>query len=123
MMELNREYEFTLLTPGDLSDEDKQKVLEKYTDIFTDGDGEILKKDDWGVKKLAYPIKKSFRAAYTHYDFVNSDTNALSEMERLLKIDDKVLRYMLIRTGEDIDVQKRKEELAKQPEPKEEGRD
>jgi small subunit ribosomal protein S6 len=79
--------------------------------------GEILKRDDWGSKKLAYPIKKQFRGYYVNYDFVGSPAS-VAEMERLMRIDDNVLRYLVVRVDEskdgNVDVEARKAELAKQ---------
>ena len=112
-----REYEFTLITRGDQNDSDFAKTVEGYENLMVKDGGEILKKDDWGVKRLSYPIKKSFRGHYINYDFVGNPDN-LAEMERLMRIDDNVLRYMAIRldarneTGV-IDVDNRKQEIAK----------
>lgn len=111
-----REYDFTIITKGDLSEGDTAKVLTGYEGLMTAEGGEILKRDDWGNKKLAYPIKKSFRGTYVNYDFVGSP-KSVAEMERLMRIDDNVLRYLVVRLDEqegDIDISARKDELAKQ---------
>ena len=110
-----REYDFTIITKGDLSDGDHGKVVQGYEALMTKDGGEVLKKEEWGVKRLAYPIKKSFRGHYVNYDFVSSPENC-AEMERLMRIDDNVLRYLLVRTDESegtIDVASRKDELAR----------
>ena len=113
-----REYDFTLITRGDLSEGDRAKVIGGYEALMTKDGGGIVKRDEWGSKKLAYPIKKCYRGHYVNYDFVGNPDN-LAEMERLMRIDDNVLRYMAIRldvknkTGT-IDIDARKRELAKQ---------
>jgi small subunit ribosomal protein S6 len=108
-----REYEFTIITRADMPDPERTQVLEKYEALLYTEVGELLKKDDWGVRRFAYPIKKKFRGHYTVYDFAGSDTANLKEAERLLRIDDNVLRYLLVRTRDKIDVEQRREELAK----------
>jgi small subunit ribosomal protein S6 len=111
-----REYDFTIITNGNMSEGDNAKVLAGYESLMTKDGGEILKRDDWGSKKLTYPIKKVFRGFYTNYDFVGTPEN-VAEMERLMRIDDNVLRHLIVRTDEDegqIDISARKVELAKQ---------
>jgi small subunit ribosomal protein S6 len=113
-----REYEFTVITRADLPDGDRSKVLDRYETLMFKESGELLKRDDWGVKKLNYPIKKKHRGHYMHYDFVGSTPEGLREAERLLRIDENVLRYLLVRTNDKVDVAKRKAELAKQVAPR-----
>jgi small subunit ribosomal protein S6 len=113
---LLREYDFTIITKGDLSETDTLKVLEGYENLMTGAGGEILKKDVWGMRKLSYPIKKVFRGHYVNYDFVGTPEN-VAEMERLMRIDDSVLRHLVIRLDESstgtVDVPARKAELAR----------
>lgn len=112
-----REYDFTIITRGELAEADHATLIEGYEKLMTKDGGEILKKDSWGNKKLAYPIKKCFRGHYINYDYVGDPVN-LAEMERLMRIDDNVLRYMAVRVDVDnttgtIDVDKRRVEIAK----------
>jgi small subunit ribosomal protein S6 len=111
-----REYEFTLITRGDLSEADQQKVVGDYEKLMTGEAGEILKKDEWGVKKLAYPIKKTYRGHYVTYNYVGEPSN-LSEMERLMRIDENVLRYLAVNVSGDrkVNVEERRAELSKPP--------
>ena len=109
-----REYEFTLIARSDLPEAERAKVFTKYEELVTSNGGEVLKKEDWGVKKLAFPMKKQFRGHYMFFDFVQTEAEHLKEAERLMRIDDDVLRYLLIRTGERVDPAARKEELAKE---------
>ncbi len=107
-----REYEFTLISKGDLSDADSAALHTKYEEIMTRDGGEILKKDDWGTRKIAFPIKKNYRGHYTIYDFAGQSQN-IAEVERLMRIDENVLRYMSVKIADKIDVEKRKADLAK----------
>ena len=107
-----REYEFTLITNGQLTDADTSSVLEKYEGLLTAEGGQILKKDVWGSKKLAYPIKKQYRGHYVCYDLVALPAS-IAEAERLMKIDDNVLRYLNVKLADEVNVDERKAELAK----------
>lgn len=107
-----REYEVTIISRADMPETDVQKVLSKYEKLMTAEGGEILKKDPWGSKKLAFPMKKHHRGIYTNYDFIGTSAN-LSEMERLMRIDEDVLRYMSVFLDENVDATERKEQIAK----------
>lgn len=114
---MHREYDFTIITRGDLSDADHAKTLAGYEELMVKDGGQILRKEDWGNKKLNYPIKKTYRGFYANYDFVGTTEN-LHEMERLMRIDENVLRYMAVRVDTKnktglIDVEARKQEIAK----------
>ena len=106
-----REYEFTFVTKVDATDKDKDKILEGYEQILLREKGEVLKKEEWGTKRLSYPIRKNFKGHYTFYDVASTPDN-IAECERLLKIDDNVLRHLVIKIGDRVDIEKRKTELA-----------
>jgi small subunit ribosomal protein S6 len=109
---LLREYEITVISRSDLPEAETAKLLSKYEKLMIADGGEILKKDLWGSKKIAFPMKKHHRGIYTMYDFVGTPAN-LTEMERLMRIDEHVLRYMSVQVGQDVDVAVRKDQLAK----------
>ena len=91
------------------------KVITKVEEIITNKEGKILKKDHWGVKKLAYQIDKHSRGNYFVYDFVTPNEN-ITSLEHALKYDESVLRYMTIKLKDKIDIEKRLEELSKKEE-------
>jgi small subunit ribosomal protein S6 len=109
-----REYEFVYITRSDLQEKDRKDLAKKYEDAMIVGGGQFLKKDEWGVKKLAYPINKQFQGHYTFYDFVAPREN-IAEVERLMRIDDKILRFMSVKIGEKVDIEARKVEIATTP--------
>jgi small subunit ribosomal protein S6 len=111
-----REFDFTIITRGDLTEGDHAKAIGGYEALMTKDGGEIIKKDEWGNRKLAFPINKSFRGIYVNYDFVGTPEN-VAEMERLMRIDDNVLRHLIVRIDDSaegiVDIEARKAELAK----------
>jgi small subunit ribosomal protein S6 len=116
---LLREYEFTLVAKADLPEADKAKLFSSYEEILQRNGGELLKKDDWGTKKLAFPIKKHFKGHYVFYDLASHPDN-IAECERLMRIDDNVLRFLVIKSDDKVDVEARRAELAKPSTQKEE---
>ena len=109
---MHREYEVTIVFNAQLSPDVFKKSVEKYEGILLADGGQVIKKDEWGVKKLAYPIKKQFRGRDVHYDLLCKPEH-LKEAERLMRIDENVLRYLNIVLGEKVDVESRRIELAK----------
>ena len=54
-----REYEFTLVVKGDLSEADRSKVFAGYEEVLTANGGAVIKKNDWGTKRLATQSRKT----------------------------------------------------------------
>lgn len=108
-----REYEMTIITRSDLPESDLNGLLNKYEGYMTADGGEILKKDSWGSRKLTFPIKKHYRGNYYLYDFAGAPGH-LAEMERLMRIDDNVLRYLSVLVNKSVDIAERKVEITKE---------
>jgi small subunit ribosomal protein S6 len=105
-----REYEFALITRGDLSDADHAGVLEKYEKLLLGDNGQVIDKDEWGSKKLQFTMSGQYRGRFTFYTMTSTPAH-IAETERLMKIDDSVLRYMNIKLSDTVDVEARKKDL------------
>jgi small subunit ribosomal protein S6 len=90
-----RKYETIFILQPELSEDDIKSVTAKAQDVISTYKGECLRMDDWGIRKLAYPIKKSARGRYYYLRF-DGDSALIFELERRLRLDDKVLRYQSI---------------------------
>lgn len=91
-----RDYETTFVLKPDLEDEEKQTILQRVKDAISDHDGEVTEVDAWGKKQLAYEIKDYRSGDYTILEF-NAKTTVVNELERIFKIMDGVLRYLVVR--------------------------
>jgi small subunit ribosomal protein S6 len=69
--------------------------LERYHALLTGSEGEVAAVDHWGVRQLAYPVEKK-KTGYYVVAQVTGDPNALPEFERALKLDEVVLRYLVV---------------------------
>lgn len=92
---MSRHYEFTIITHPDLGEGDTTKLLGRFESVFERDGGQIVKRDVWGTKKLAYPIRKHFRGRYTFYDLKTTPDN-VHEVMRLTGIEEQVLRCMAV---------------------------
>lgn len=92
-------YETVFIARQDLSDAQVKSLTEGCETIIKDGEGKILKIENWGLRTLAYKINKNRKA---HYVLIESDVPApaLIELERTLRLNEDVLRYMSIKLDE-----------------------
>lgn len=110
-----REYEAMIIAKADLPEPELSKMVSKWeTIIGTDG-GQVVKKETWGVRRLAYPINKQNRGNYFVYDIATNQVN-VHELERVLKLEENVLRSMVIKLADNVNVEARRLELQKQAE-------
>ncbi|MCA9338769.1 30S ribosomal protein S6 [Candidatus Saccharibacteria bacterium] len=93
-----REYELTVLLHPDL-EMDLDAPLEKVRKVVTSNGGEIVKEDNWGKRKLAYPIKKENFAVYICFA-VKLPAEAAAKISNTFNITDEVLRYLLVMVDE-----------------------
>lgn len=89
------QYEIAIIYHPDL-EVDLSKAETRVTKIFTDNGGKVVNTDNWGKKKLAYPIAKNEHGVYVFYT-VEIAPEAVSKLESMLNITDEVIRYLIVR--------------------------
>lgn len=92
-------YECVFMARPDISPAQVDSLVETFTGIITEGGGSVEKTEYWGLRNLAYRVKKNRKA---HYVLMNLDTpsEAVKEMERVMGLNEDVLRTMTIRMEE-----------------------
>jgi small subunit ribosomal protein S6 len=106
-------FETTIITRNELSDEGLKALQERVTTIISQFGGEVVMTEDWGKRKLAYPIEKETRAQYTYFVYTGTG-GVVHEIERNLRIHDHVLRFLSVSLGKEFDAdrfRKRREEV------------
>ncbi|SNB48054.1 30S ribosomal protein S6 [Geobacter sp. DSM 9736] len=93
---MNRMYETIFIVQPDLADEDLKSLAAKVQDVVASFKGDLKKLEDWGMRKLAYPINKVSRGRYYYLRFDGSAA-LIAELERRLRLDDKVIRYQSVK--------------------------
>ena len=95
-----RDYELLYIIKTEVGEEQTQAVINRYNGIL-EGEGATVEKvDKWGKRKLAYTIDKKYTDGF--YVLVNfkGEANAVDEVDRLMKIDENLLRHMITRVDE-----------------------
>jgi small subunit ribosomal protein S6 len=106
-----KRYEIVLVALSDLSKDEVDGLISRCSSIITNEKGIVIKTEKWGTRKLAYRIKKQPRGSYVLIDFIASPA-AVSELERILKFDDEVLRFLTIKKMDAVDLREIEKEIA-----------
>ncbi|MBL4694385.1 30S ribosomal protein S6 [Candidatus Gracilibacteria bacterium] len=90
-------YEIMVMLLPDLGDGGSEKELNEVRELITSGGGKIIQEDIWGVRELAYRIKKQDRGFYAVINF-EMDPSKVKAFDKPLNINQAVLRYMVTKT-------------------------
>ncbi len=107
-----REYETMIIARSDLPEAELSKMVSRWESIIGNQGGEVIKKDAWGVRRLAYEINKQSRGNYFLYDVATTQDNII-ELQRILKLDENVLRSLIVKLDDSVNVETRKIEIQK----------
>lgn len=94
-----KEYELAIIFDASLEEAKIEQEIEKLTTLLEKENCEIVKIDKWGVKRLAYPIKKQDNGFYV-FIYFNGTSKVISEIDHVNKINDFVLRHMVVKSEE-----------------------
>ena len=89
-------YETVLIARQDLPAQEAEALAERFSGIVTEGGGSVARCEYWGLRPLAYRIKKNRKGHYTMLH-IDAPSDAVSEMERNMRLNEDVLRYLTIR--------------------------
>jgi len=90
---MTRTYESIFIVRPDLAGDAYTAVLDKFKGVLTDQGASILKVDEWGVRKLAYTVKKQNRGSYVLVIF-EADPKIILEYERRLRLDESIIKFI-----------------------------
>lgn len=89
-------YESTFITRQDMSKQDVTRLTDQFADIIAKEGGKVVKTEYWGLRNLAYKIKKNRKG---HYSMLALDApaSAVKEMERNMRINEEVVRTLTVK--------------------------
>jgi small subunit ribosomal protein S6 len=99
----SREYETIYVLRFDVDADLAEKVQARVGDAIERENGKLVKVEAWGRRKLAYPVGKQRRGVYVYLKYVGAG-GLVAEVERNLKLQDAVVKYMTVQTAEDVDL-------------------
>lgn len=92
-------YEHVFIARQDLAQQQVEQLVENYKKILTDNGAKVDRVENWGLRTLAYRINKNRKAYYVLID-IDGSSEAVAEMERQMRINEDILRYLTIRVDE-----------------------
>ena len=110
---MTRIYEELFIIRPDATDEEITPIVEQIRGIITNAGGTVDKEERWGVRKLAYRVQKRNEGYYVLLQF-SSDPQTVKEIERRLRVNDAVLKFLTVRIDEKLKkIEKRRKEREK----------
>jgi small subunit ribosomal protein S6 len=94
-----RFYEHTFIARQDLSPQQAQALAETYAGVVTEHGGEVTKSEYWGLRNLAYRMRKNRKGHYLHLN-LKADAATIDELERQERLSDDVLRYLTVKVDQ-----------------------
>jgi small subunit ribosomal protein S6 len=92
-------YETVLIARQDISSTQVDALADNFTTILSENGGQVSKREYWGLRNLTYRIKKNRKGHYVLFN-IDAPPAAVSEMERTMRINEDVLRYLTIRVDQ-----------------------
>ncbi|MCR5745977.1 MAG: 30S ribosomal protein S6 [Bacteroidales bacterium] len=90
-----KQYETVFIATPVLSEAQMKEAVAKYANFITDNGGKIVCQEDWGLKKLAYPIQKKTTGFYTLIEF-QAEPEFIARFETQFKRDERILRFQTV---------------------------
>jgi small subunit ribosomal protein S6 len=101
-----------VIVDPDVTEQERTELFDRFGELIAGQSGYLVENDEWGTRKLAYPIKKKPRGFYLRIDYCGSG-NLVTELERNLRIEDRILKYMTVLLEENPDIEALKEAAAR----------
>jgi small subunit ribosomal protein S6 len=92
-------YEHVFLARQDVSNQQVETMTKDFQGVIEAGGGKVVRAENWGIRTLAYKIKKNRKAHYTYFA-IEAPHAAVAEMERQMSISADVLRFLTVRVDE-----------------------
>jgi small subunit ribosomal protein S6 len=92
-------YEHTFIARQDLSPQQAQALAETYAGLVAEHGGEVTKSEYWGLRNLAYRMRKNRKGHYLHLN-LKADAATIDELERQERLSDDVLRYLTVKVDQ-----------------------
>lgn len=93
---MTNHYEAVFILTPVLSDVQVKEAVDKFKAVITDNDGTIINEENWGMRKLAYPIQKKSTGFYVLLQF-DVDTTVINTLETQFRRDERVIRFLTFR--------------------------
>jgi small subunit ribosomal protein S6 len=109
---VNRDYELGVILSPEASEEETRAIMDRVEQVVANHGGQIVRVNQWGRRRLAYPIQRHRDGVYVFIDMILTP-ETVSELERTLKVSETVLRHMVKKRDSKIAQKEREEREAR----------
>ncbi len=103
---IKHDYETTFIIRADADEEEVARLRARLQDVIESREGQVMVFEDWGKRRLAFQIEKADHGRYLFFHHA-SPASVPSELERIVRIEFNIIRYMTIRVAENVDADER----------------
>ena len=100
-----RKMETLLLLSPELSVEEREAVLTNLGEVIARENGTMIEVDQWGMRDLAYPVRKHMRGFYVRLVY-GAPSQLVAELERIIRITDGIFKFITVRLADSLDAEK-----------------
>lgn len=93
---MSNHYETVFIMTPVLSADQTKETVEKFKTLLTDSGAKIVNEEDWGLKKLAYPIQKKSTGFYQLFQF-EAEGDIIAKLELAFKRDERIMRFLTVK--------------------------
>jgi len=93
---MQNQYETVFIITPVLSDPQMKETVQKFKNLIKDNGGEIVHEEEWGLKKLAYPIQKKTTGFYALIEF-KADPAFINKLETEYRRDERIIRFLTVK--------------------------
>ena len=97
-----RKFETLLLLSPELAADARETLLTNLSAILEKEQGKVVAVDHWGMRDLAYPVRKQMRGYYVRYEYVAPGT-AVAEFERIIRIADGIFKFVTVKLADVVE--------------------
>jgi small subunit ribosomal protein S6 len=97
-----RRYETIYILRPTMSEDEVTTLIDSTNAVLATDGGQVISLDKWGLRTLAYEVKKESQGYYVYCDYATDPAN-VTEIERKFRIDDSVMKYMTVKLADSID--------------------
>ena len=114
------QYETVFIMTPVLSDDQMKETVAKYQKLLRDKGAEIVFEDNWGLRKLAFPIQKKSTGFYYLLEFRSDDSEIIHTLELAFKRDERIIRFLTVKLDKHAEAyNEKKRKKAKEEQPQE----
>lgn len=93
---MSKQYETVFILTPILSEAQMRDAVEKFRTLITENGGSLVHEENWGLRKLAYPIQKKNTGYYTVFEYSSADGAVVDVLETEFRRDERVMRFLTI---------------------------